>query len=571
MRDRKSLKDQCILALATYLQQGEWYKWEDTFELTGDGAYRFLGFQFDNYNLESDSIQYSILVKSAVWQTLVDQIHSLFHGKIRSKLLRSTLGNAIRYKVEHPVPFSNGKLGECCDEIADILLLHFETQAEALVPVFNIHVSEELNHEIPLGRATFCAGGSNSMLAKLIDNLADALRIEQYSDIHDCNFLRVRVSGDQEHQYEQAKAEAETALSVLRFITVWRTNTDRLPRRENPAAYVSQWRTEAQKILFYIPPDPVITLAHTAIMPPLTMAEKRLDMGRGIHGLDDLNYHFEESQADNPISQRVQRALALYESGTQATNDWEALYRYVVCVEIALSTTKNEVRTSVIKKLNSLIFYGEHVGLGMRKHEHLDAGQGKFGRKVQSLVNPLDTYYGHRNDILHGNDVDVDAIAENDVEDARELAHNTVRLLAKFARKYSWNDKDCIGAWFENGKRIAKCNWFTEEQKIVFCNQVELLRAAAKDTNVIHPTQVRHLIGRLNRLLVHISKDRLDRSKLGKVVRELEDAVQALPDNADVSETLSDMLATLNELRPCSNKPNWNASGSDYDAHSNTN
>lgn len=544
----ETLREPCELALKCYLQQGVWRKWEDTFEMTRDGAYRFLGFQFDNYSIESDTSNYSVLVKTTAWQSLVDKMHRIFNGKIRSKILHSTIGHAVRNRVEHPKPFSIERLQECCDEIIEVLVQHYETQAEALVPVFNIHLSGELLYEIPLGRAMFCAGNSNSLLARVVDYSPEVLGFQQNSDIRECSFLRIPVSGDDEHQHEQATADAETALAVLRFITVWQTKVDGLAKRKNPAAFVSQWKTEAQKILFHRPADEDITGGHSRILPPLTMAERYIEYGMKLYGLDDLNYHFEQAQAHNPVSHRVQRALTMYDSGTQAHSDWEALYRYVVSIEIALSTKRNEGRASLIKKLNNLIFYSEHVGISMRKYKECDAEESTFSRQVRLTVDPLDRFYGHRNDILHGNNIDVEAIAENDVEEARELAHNAVRLLAKYARKFKWSHKDCMHTWFHNCERVSNCNWLTEKQKIIIGNQVGYVWTAASELQGKHPAKFKQTNGCLDRFIKQLGKDRRDRNRLEKVVRELERSGSAFPCETGISARIADIMATLGDV-----------------------
>ena len=102
MQKKNALKEQFDVTIREYLQQAEWHKWDDAFELSKDGSYRFLGFQFDNYHVDVDSAKYSILVKASAWDLLIEQVYRLFQGKVRSKLLNSTLGDAIRHQVDYP-------------------------------------------------------------------------------------------------------------------------------------------------------------------------------------------------------------------------------------------------------------------------------------------------------------------------------------------------------------------------------------------------------------------------------------------------------------------------------------
>ena len=325
-------------------------------------------------------------------------------------------------------------------------------------------------------------------------------------------------------------------------------------------------------MIFYEPTERRWTSAPASIMPPLTMPEKRIDDAKEFFGLDNLNCHFDLTNADNPISNRVIRALTMYDSGTRAFTDWEALYRYVVSIEIAISTKRNEGRKKLTAKLNSLILYGGHVGVGMKREESLaNPEHTAYGRRVELTVMPFEKYYELRNDILHGNEIVNERLSDTDVDEARELAHNTVRLMAEFSRKYEWKDITQLRDWFETGQRIANIIGLTDDHKIVFGDQVESLRAAIRNLNETYPIESGKIVGRLNRLVAYLNKDRLDKNKLAKVTRELDNAGHALSSNSVVTAKISEILAMVDDLPLHCPRPTCEKKVSANLAHSKTN
>ena len=69
----------------------------------------------------------------------------------------------------------------------------------ALVPIYNILAITRARFATQLERLyNFFAGHSSSLLAKLVDQLLNFEALNRYSDIRDCNFLLILLTGDLE-------------------------------------------------------------------------------------------------------------------------------------------------------------------------------------------------------------------------------------------------------------------------------------------------------------------------------------------------------------------------------------
>ena len=426
-------------ALAQYLQQANMFTIYEEHPLTESGKYRNLCFM-KTYYKEGDKTPHRLLVPTVAWLTFLQQIQLVFDSKINGKLVNRAIDHVICGMSEFPL--TNEQLKTYGDEIFQVLWRNYESTAEALVPLYNLYTRDRI--EIPLARTMFNSGDEESILAKRAkhEDIPHTL-----SEIADHSFLKIQVSGDNESKLAQVEFEAEQALKVLRFITIWQTTTVGTTRiRFNSASYVTIREAGMRRIIYHNPD-------RLDLRPGLfgdreksmNLSNKDLDNARKYYGLDDINYHFGE--ASNPISERVIKSLELYDSGTRALTDWQALYRYVAAINVALPTSSSSGE-DLAKLLETLIKYGGSYVGKMVTDDTADSDIVTWEEIVKGTAEPFKRFYTLRGKILHGNELREDDISDADVEGARVLAHNAVRLLAKLAREFKWQTYKEAKKWF---------------------------------------------------------------------------------------------------------------------------
>ena len=431
--------------LKEYLHQFKLHPSNEWNTLIGTEEYYLFDLMLSYFKEDGDVI-YHLFAPTTGELAFLQQVDEIFESKIQRRLVSSTISQSIREFKKFPIP--DEALEKFSDKIFETLIWHFKSQAEALVPLYNIWCLDKV--EIPLANAVLHSGGSRSLFAKKANH---PFCKDRFAEIAEESFLCIPVTGDSESRREQAEWETEEALKVLRFVTLWQSTTKGNKKvRTNPASSVSQWKTGDRTILFHQPDEPQSRTGwYSDRQNSLQISNHDVDNARQILGLDDINYHYQNIK--NPFSSRVRKALALYDSGTRSTTNWEALYHYVVSINIAIPTSED--RSDKLKKdLEKLVQHGNHYVGVMKKDEN----SSDWAEIVERTAEPFVDFYILRDKISHGNEMSEDAISDDDVKDARELAHNAVRLIAKLTRELKWEGYKEAKKWFKSHQNKPKSN-----------------------------------------------------------------------------------------------------------------
>lgn len=429
-------------ALLAYLRQADMQTMCKEIELTRDGKYRNLCFMKTFYK-DEDKKPYRLLVPTDAWHELLQEVDQIFESKINAKLTHRAIDQTICELKEFP--FSGETLSQYSKDIFAILWGHFELQVEAIVPLYNIRCTCSL--ELPLANSVLYSGNSDSLLARKASH-PDLLSSGYRSNVKNNNFLCIPVTGDDESRLAQVEFESEQALKVLRFITLWQSTTiGNRQTKINTANFVSMWKTKT-RIIFYHKPEELYGRPGfiSNEQRELQLDKEDVDIASNL-GLDDINYHYQNP--DNPSSDRVRRALELYDSGTRALTKWQSLYRYVACINVALPTSSSR-GSELAKYLETLIKYGgNYIGTMKKNSTQSDSDTITWDEMVTMTTQPFSKFYELRSKILHGNPISDYEISDTDIEDVRVLAHNAVRLLAKVSREFQWQTYKEAKNWFK--------------------------------------------------------------------------------------------------------------------------
>lgn len=444
-------KERFDKALKEYLHQFKLHPSNEWNTLIGTEEYYLFSLTLVSYPKE-DSKPHGLFVPIAKELAFLREIDDVFESKVTKQSVSDAISQSIREFEKFPIP--DEAIEKFSDKIFETLIWHFESQAEALVPLYNIKCTYDI--EMPLANSVLHSGDSQSLFAEKANHsfYKDMFK-DMFAEIAEESFLRIPVTGDSESRQEQAEQETEEALKVLRFVTLWQSAAKGNKKvRTNPASKVSQWKPSVRTILFHQPDKPQSRLGwYSDRQDSLQISNHDVDNARQILGLDDINYHYQN--VENPFSSRVRKALALYDSGTRSTTNWEALYHYVVSIDVAIPTSGKG--DDLKKDLETLVQHGDHYVGVMKKDENSSKPEiTNWDEIVKRTTDPFADFYMLRNKILHGNEMSEDAISDDDVKDARELAHNAVRLIAKLTRELKWEGYKEAKKWFKSHRNKPK-------------------------------------------------------------------------------------------------------------------
>ena len=433
------------------LNHAEWYPHDTAFELTRHGEFMYLTFAWQAYYFDDDIEPQSILVPEKAWANFVACVRDLSNGKLRFTRLSQVIPSVVHENLTYPDPISEDALDECVENVHEILERHLQKESAVIVPLYNLRAVGADSHRIciPLANSTLYLQGSSILHGEVPGGNE---RKKDVDRVRDSAVLRILVSGDIESQRALALQEANEALRVLRFVKRWSIKAVNEPPYFNPASFVSTWRPKAQ-LLVYFNPEAEVRVLKTGLYAhdSATINSDDLDYALRFCGLDDINYHY--GNEGHPISDQIVRALTLYDKGVLANTRWEALYNFVVCVNVAvLSGTRN--KQHMRKDVETLIRQGK----GYNRSHYLDSQLQKSEIKtweelVTEKARPFEKFYRIRSIVTHGGKFNVNSISETMVLQAREIAHNAVRLAAKLAKENGWKDNGEAKAWFES-KRV---------------------------------------------------------------------------------------------------------------------
>ena len=522
-------------ALKRYLKQAKWHPHREAFDLTRDGEYHCVSSLWQPFYVGCEREAHSLLVCEAAVLELVMQIHELSDGRIRTRLLGQTIAKSIQERLTYPVPFSDEALQQCSDDVYSILRDHYKYQSEALVPLYNVEFRTREQVEIELANAILCPGGNSSLLAKKLEQEgAESFRDE----IQRCAFLKVKVSGDIESRRAQAEIETEHALTVLRFVTNWSTRSDKTPARFNRAHGVSQWPADRKTIVFHDPQLPD-SYGHTSYRPDsLTISNRYYEDARFAYGLDYLNYFFRN--VSHPYSKRVRQALRHYDLGATSISAWEAMYQYVVCVNVALPTAASK-GTTLRTNLQTLINSCGYVGNRMKQAESLGSPETtEWTSAVRMTIAPFERFYTLRGQLLHGNDMEYADVSDSDVHAAQELALNAVVAIAILAREFNWSD-------YKEGKR-----WFDNPVPPPSMSLINDVSAIRRELDLFHrtvPSECKRVKELLNEICREFGKATPEVSAVENWIGELEHYGQTLFLDSRIPQWTGSIREAFDEMR----------------------
>jgi len=391
-------------------------------------------------------------VSDDAWRRFLCDVDRIFEQRVLQLSVSMAVSSYLRRLAKAPRESINcsGTIPSNIEMLFSKFDQHYEFQGEAIVPVYVIRFADnqfDANQhlKVQLANAILHAGHSSSLLAQAVN--ADGMYSDSVLDVHECAFLRIPVVGDPHSRIIQAQFETENALKVLRFVTEWQYRIEDSERRwVNPAHQVTTWDANQQVILVHVPGVDGVESGQLANQPWHFIWERSLENAREYMGLDDINFHF--AQSGNWLSERVVRALSIYDEGTRAYTKWEALYHYVVSINVAIPTAAS--KKAILKRdLITLLRHGERYVTSVHGKVLADSVLSFTESESDTVIgDAFEQYYQLRSDILHGNEFDAARVNYEVAKQARELAHNCVRILARLAREHQWTTYREAKKWF---------------------------------------------------------------------------------------------------------------------------
>ncbi len=376
----------------------------------------------------------------------LEKIAAMFEGKIGRVLVERLIEDAI-YQMDD-FPCSHPEFEHHSLEIFNKLQPHFKLKAEAIVPLNNINIYGY--DSIPLASSILNVNRPEVLLS------LKASHPEFQDDIANLDgkcFLTFPVLGDDESRERQVEIEVQKSLTVLRFVAMWSSKIRDCRRvKYNPATVVTA-REQGKRFILYQNVEEANRLQGYKIdfVRYFFFRQNEIKFAHEYFGLDDINYHY--ANVNNVLSQRVVRALEMYDSGVTALTNWQSTYRYIASINIALPKSKSNGQ-EIVKRLTTLIKFGGYFVGNTKEHDTEDDEENNsdiedWEGMIVRTASPFEGFYALRGKILHGN-LPLDEVSDETTEECRVLAHNAVRLLAYLTREFNWqNDKDA-DKWFKS-------------------------------------------------------------------------------------------------------------------------
>lgn len=393
------------------------------------------------YHLDDDPNLYELAVKIEAWTDFLNGLASLYEGKVSKDSISSLLSKEIKDKPGWEIP--DQELTEVIQRIVEEAELMYSTSQEIILPIFRLASTDLSVKSLRLGSTTLHFGGGDTPFAKALQHDSVQSMKDRLPDLMDKHpFLKILASGDKHNIEKMVINEARNALIVFRFVTPWMRRTSDRNKLHHPASMVSIWPISDSFLLWQEQEsgeiDRLSTIHDSSLM---VFQEGHLEIAYHL-GLEDLNYHFENR--NQSISQRIVRALSVYDVGVLTPDLWQAMYSYVICINMVFPGSKDNDSENVIRtRIETLIKFGGYVGA-------ISEQDGTWTEKAATLAQPFKKFYEYRSRIIHGDDRILPNINEENVNDVRGLAHNVIRLTAEIARKKEWFDDSQFIAWLKN-------------------------------------------------------------------------------------------------------------------------
>lgn len=394
---------------------------------------------------------YFLRISEADWLKLLQHTDEIFCSKVRERVINADIAHYVSDLYSScGFPFSVDGLKECSEKTFSHLYAHSQQETEFLFPLNHVKFVRNESYSVPLANAVLYPAAPDSLLVTVAQRSSDQHSNKDWSKF---GYLQLTVVGDGDTRRLHALVEAEKALKVLRFVGEWRSEirNNRIEWK-NGVVRVTTARESSQLFFGFPSGNPAGNIrAHTQNTSPLTLSELFFTNASDYYGLEDINYHYQNT--GNPISEQVIRALTLYDSGIQACTDWEAMYLYVLCINVAVMTGQGS-SSKLPKDVRTLIQLGNgYLSTNRDRSNNNVPEKRSWSELVRTKVDPFQKFYEIRSSIVHGGEMNYGRITSELLKDARELAHNSVRIVAHLARQHNWIDYDTVKYWFEAKRR----------------------------------------------------------------------------------------------------------------------
>jgi hypothetical protein len=439
MSENFDARNAFIQATSKYLEAIEIVPFQETEKKSKSGKYQYVSIM-TWFKGETPGSSGSYMIPVYIWEEYLQAAELFFKGLVNRKVLQRAIESVV--ESIDVWPMTEEAIGKFTQDIFRIAEQYSGRTHTAFVPIANV-IFESRNLEIPLAKAILRPGSSQSRLAELLTRVPSEIKETDFDFPEDSAFLEIAVQGDQESIAQQTRNELRNALIVLRYISPWGNRIEGTKRTNyNPASSVRPY------------PDPFNLVLYNSKngWGSVTLFSKeryRIDDQLysdflEYYGLADINFHF--NAEENEISERVVTALEWYDSAVLSETNWKAVYRYVSCINAALSGGDvKTIKTRFSVLISTLIDHGEYfIGTISTLPD-----SGEIDNYIEELTSRFEYLYNRkRGNIVHGY-VDKNPVTEKDIKDARILAHNTIRLFAKLAKILGWKTDKEAEMWFK--------------------------------------------------------------------------------------------------------------------------
>ncbi len=407
-----------------------------------------------------------LIISEPDWLCLLMHVDDLFCSHVQERMVSATILHHVRIMYDAcGFPFNEDQLQNCIQMSYSKLCAYSQQEYEFLFPLRHVKFIRNETYSVPLANAILHPAANDSML---VDVARRSNNERSKEDLSKCGYLQLLVSGDGDTRRLHALMEAENALKVLRFVGEWRSEIrNNRVEWKNPVVPITTVTDTSQLFIGYPAGNRAGRVwAHIASSSAVTLSELFFRNARDYYGLEDINYHCQNP--GNPISEQLIRALTVYDSGIQACTDWEAVYLFVHCINIAVMTGQGS-SSKLPKDVRTLIQFGNgYLSTNRGGSNNAVPVKQSWTALIREKVDPFNDFYELRSRIVHGNEMNFGRITSEVLKDARELAHNSVRIVAYLARQKNWSDHDTVKNWFEAKRR----KWEAEDAKQSESNSV---------------------------------------------------------------------------------------------------
>jgi len=395
---------------------------------------------------DGDDVPYYLVSLRKDLESYLEKIQVELKGKVG----RSTIVRVVDWGLS-----SRKAISEIVEKFEDA----FNVVSIIFIPLSNIELRTDRTTFIRLAN-TILVKGDN----ELFKYLSEQEQSMQFS--RNTCFLKFEIQGDFESQRNQIPKITNDALSVLRFFAPMGNSRG---KRYNVAKDVRVFTPSSQDRFYIVQNNNQFSLNSLSNIEKIFVLDKKQLNWFYEYGLDHLNNDF---ITPTKISIQILLALKWYDSGLQAEDDFQALYRFILSINSILIWDEKDLNASNLKKRVEKIFLKEIIEIKDNNEvykaldflistpsyeESLTKDYGTPKKDIlevmsQEIGNPfLDLFTKQRNKVLHGRLPDKKRNIKEDAELARNLAHNLIRVMIKIISKnHEWTALKDVENWLNS-------------------------------------------------------------------------------------------------------------------------